>query len=345
MRHRCVLLAWTAHAAKDPQNKPVAICVTGLARAFHAVPRVHRSIWAHMVWPIIDEADVFFALDDISAGRAGVHSNQVSDATVAAEAQSLWRPVYDVALASRGLEESLAVCHGAIAARERFLRRNYTWVLRLRPDATYRTHLPPYDEWPTARMNVAWAPAIGAGAGACSRGVVADAETKGVCVDDGWSLMSRQAADAYFYGREWPARHAEGTNCHQTNCAECRLGCALFRAGVRAGSLSIELHLERPESINGAYAATAKRDAVDAAADRAVRAALNGAGAADLAHRFAAAHLIHGHHALKFLAVEACRGAYVQVPFAATAAAGASTQVHGFDAPLWTAASGCPGPP
>ena len=140
MRHRCVLLAWTAHAAKDPQNKPVAICVTGLARAFHAVPRVHRSIWAHMVWPIIDEADVFFALDDISAGRAGVRSNQVSDATVAAEAQSLWRPVYDVALASRGLEESLAVCHGAIAARERFLRRNYTWVLRLRPDATYRTH-------------------------------------------------------------------------------------------------------------------------------------------------------------------------------------------------------------
>ena len=39
-----------------------------------------------------------------------------------------------------------------------------------------------------------------------SRGVVQDAETKGVCVDDGWALMSRKAADAYFYGREWPAR-------------------------------------------------------------------------------------------------------------------------------------------
>ena len=233
------------------------------------------------------------------------------------------------------------MCHGAIVARERFLRRNYTWVLRLRPDATYRTHLPSYDEWPRA-SNVAWAPAIGGGDGACSRGVVRDAETRGVCVDDGWALMGRRAADAYFFGSEWPARHSQTTDCHQTHCAECRLGCALFRAGVRAGSVNIDLHLERPESVGGSYAATAKRDAVDVAGDTAIKAALNGAGAADLAARFP--RNLES-HALAFLVGEVCRGAYVQVPFTSNAATGAAPAIHGFAAPLWTAASGCPGPP
>ena len=132
-----VVLA-AAHAAKTPPNKPVAVCVTGLARAFHAVDRVHRNIWSHMVWPIINEADVFFVLDDATAGRAGVRAGQLSDTHIKEEARTLWRPVYDVALRSRGIEESLSMCHGAIVARERFLRRNYTWVLRLRPDATYK---------------------------------------------------------------------------------------------------------------------------------------------------------------------------------------------------------------
>ena len=58
-----VVLA-AARAAKTPPNKPIAVCVTGLARAFHAVDRVHRNIWSHMIWPIINEADVFFVLDD-----------------------------------------------------------------------------------------------------------------------------------------------------------------------------------------------------------------------------------------------------------------------------------------
>ena len=338
---RFLLVLAAAHAAKAPPQKPVAVCVTGLARAFHAVDRVHRNIWAHMIWPIVAEADVFFALDDATAGRAGVRAGQKSDNGIAEEARTLWRPVYDVALRSRGIEESLSVCHGAIVARERFLRRNYTWVLRLRPDATYRTHLPSYDEWPRA-SNVAWAPAIGGGDGACSRGVVRDAETRGVCVDDGWALMGRKAADAYFFGSEWPARHSITKDCHQTHCAECRLGCALFRAGVRAGSINIDLHLERPESVGGSYAAVAKRDAVDVAADTAVKAALNGAGAADLAARFP--RNLES-HALVFLVGEVCRGAYVQVPFGAGASKGAAPAIHGFAAPLWTAASGCPGPP
>ena len=76
-------------------------------------------------------------------------------------------------------------------------------------------------------------------------------------MDDGWALMGRKAADAYFFGSEWPARHSQTTDCHQTHCAECRLGCALFRAGVRAGSVNIDLHLERPESVGGSYAAEA----------------------------------------------------------------------------------------
>ena len=50
-------------------------------------------------------------------------------------------------------------------------------------------------------------------------------------------------------------------------------------------------------------------------------------------------------HALAFLVGEVCRGAYVQVPFTSNAAAGAAPAIHGFAAPLWTAASGCPGPP
>ena len=342
MRHHYLMVLAAAHAAKAPPQKPVAVCVTGLARAFHAVDRVHRNIWSHMVWPIVPEADVFFVLDDATAGRAGVRAGQASDTHIKEEARTLWRPVYDVALRSRGIEESLSMCHGAIVARERFLRKNYTWVLRLRPDATYRTHLPSYDEWPLA-SNVAWAPAVGGGEGACSRGVVQDAETRGVCVDDGWALMGRKAADAYFFGSEWPARHSQTTDCHQTHCAECRLGCALFRAGVRAGSINIELHLERPESVGGSYAPTAKRDAVDVAAETAIKAALNGAGAADLAARFATS--VDGRHALAFLVGEVCRGAYVQVPFTASASIGAAPAIHGFAAPLWTAASGCPGPP
>jgi len=33
------------------------------------------------------------------------------------------------------------------------------------------------------------------------------------------------------------------------------------------------------------------------------------------------------------------------VPFTAGASKGAAPAIHGFAAPLWTAASGCPGPP
>ena len=116
----------------------------------------------------------------------------------------------------------------------------------------------------------------------------------------------------------------------------------MFRAGVRAGSVNIDLHLERPESVGGSYAPTAKRDAVDVAADAAIKAALNGAGAADLAARFP--RNLES-HALAFLVGEVCRGAYVQVPFTESARAGAAPAIHGFAAPLWTAASGCPGPP
>ena len=46
---RFLLVLAAARAAKAPPNKPVAVCVTGLARAFHAVDRVHRNIWAHMI--------------------------------------------------------------------------------------------------------------------------------------------------------------------------------------------------------------------------------------------------------------------------------------------------------
>ena len=118
----------------------------------------------------------------------------------------------------------------------------------------------------------------------------------------------------------------------------------MFRAGVRAGSINIKLRLERPEAVGGSYAATAKRDAVDVAADTAIKAALNGAGTTDLAARFAGAS-VDGRHALVFLVGEVCRGAYVQVPFTESATAGAAPAIHGFAAPLWTAASGCPGPP
>ena len=118
----------------------------------------------------------------------------------------------------------------------------------------------------------------------------------------------------------------------------------MFRAGVRAGSVNIDLHLERPETVGGSYAAVVKRDAVDVAGDTAIKAALNGAGAADLVKRFAGAS-VDGRHALVFLVGEVCRGAYVQVPFTESARAGAAPAIHGFAAPLWTAASGCPGPP
>ena len=104
MRHFLLVLA-AARAAKTPPNKPIAVCVTGLARAFHAVDRVHRNIWSHMIWPIVSEADVFFVLDDATAGRAGVRAGSKSDTGVVEETRQLWRPVYDVAPRSRGIEE------------------------------------------------------------------------------------------------------------------------------------------------------------------------------------------------------------------------------------------------
>ena len=81
-----------------------------------------------MVWPIVDEADVFFVLDDATPGRAGARADrgeEAARAAVAAEARRLWRPVYDLSLQSRGLEESLVACRGVIEAREAARRRAY----------------------------------------------------------------------------------------------------------------------------------------------------------------------------------------------------------------------------
>ena len=209
------------------------------------------------------EADVFFVLDDATAGRAGVRAGQLSDTHIKEEARTLWRPVYDVALRSRGIEESLSnVPRGHRGAGAVFKKELHLGVAfeagRDVPDAfTTIQRVAPC-------ANVAWAPAIGGGDGACSRGVVRDAETRGVCVDDGWALMSRRAADAYFSEASGPRGiHKQRTATRRT-APSAAWGVPLFRAGVRAGSVNIDLHLERPETVGGrAYAATAKRvDAV-----------------------------------------------------------------------------------
>ena len=114
------------------------------------------------------------------------------------------------------------------------------------------------------------------------------------------------------------------------------------------GSLNVEFKLERPADVGGAYAARAGHsDAIAAAAAAAIDAALRGDDAAALAARFEAAASADSAKTLRFLAVEACKSAYIQVPFVANASAGlgAAPKVHGFDAPLWTSGSGCAGPP
>jgi len=258
------------HAPK----KPVAVCVSGLARAFYAVPRVQRNAWSHMVWPIVEEANVFFVLDASTRGRTGGVVDAAAAAALEREARALWRPVYDVALESAGLEESLAACFGAIAGRERARRRAYAWVLRLRPDATYGQALPRYSAFPDLAPGAAVAWAAYLGGATCGRGVPADFDRTGACLDDNWALLSRGAADAYFFGREWPLRGERAPDCVQTGCAECRLGCALRRAGARPGSVDVRLALERPRA-DGFYATDGPATAVDLAAAGIVEARLN----------------------------------------------------------------------
>ena len=319
------------HAPK----KPVAVCVSGLARAFYAVPRVQRNAWSHMVWPIVEEADVFFVLDASTRGRTGGVVDAAAAAALAREARALWRPVYDVALESAGLEESLAACFGAIAGRERARRRAYAWVLRLRPDATYGQALPPYPAFPDLAPGAAVAWAAYLGGATCGRGVPADFDRTGACLDDNWALLSRGAADAYLFGREWPLRGERAPDCVQTGCAECRLGCALRRAGARPGSVDVRLALERPRA-DGSYAADGPATAVDLAAAAIVEARLAGAGDdADAAAAWRAAALAKA-KVLKFLVVEVCAGGYVQVPYAPGASDGAAAAVHGIPAPLAT---------
>lgn len=96
---------------KTPRLKPVAVCVSGLTRAFYATRRIHVNAWSHMVWPIVSEADVFFVLDATTPGRSGVRGriDAATASDLAAEAKKLWRPVYDARLESTGLDESLAL--------------------------------------------------------------------------------------------------------------------------------------------------------------------------------------------------------------------------------------------
>lgn len=198
-----------------------------------------------MVWPILLDADVFFAIDEEHAGRK--YDEMIpSSENWSREAQSLFEPVYSARLrASESLAESMLLCRSLVLAREESRGGDrYEWILRLRPDAVYRRAVPPLSSWPRLRRDasVVWSTYVG-GPG-CSRSVPKEAEAKGVCLDDNFALMSRPAFEAYF--GPWPK-----TGCRPEKCNECRLGCALHNASVRVGSLPIDFRLMRgPSKLN-----------------------------------------------------------------------------------------------
>lgn len=295
------------------QQPSVAACISGLARSW-VMSRVRRSIWAHMIWPIVGETDVFFAIDESHSGRK-YEPSQPNTANWRDEAYALFAPVYSARIgASESLGESLALCRSLVLARESIRGAKYAWILRLRPDATYRTALPPLTRWPSLSNNarVVWSTYIGGPS--CSRSKPSDFVQKGVCLDDNFAIASRAALDHYF--RSWPR---EG--CHPSHCNECRLGCALHQGRVRVGSLPVELRLHRgvPKLRNKtADAANVTRSPLDKLADRIIikydletqaRSSREGQTTKLLADELAEAYrngFVDAKHVLRFVVVEAC---------------------------------------
>ncbi|KAJ1447298.1 hypothetical protein M885DRAFT_543295 [Pelagophyceae sp. CCMP2097] len=359
MRTRVALLGWCSAAAAA---RPVAVCISGLARSFGAADSdVQLNIWASMVLPIRREADVFFAVDAsqqgskyVDDGGAWARARRTADG-----ARRLFRPEAATFAPSASLAESLARCMAHVAARERARGRKYVWVVRLRPDATYGGCLPPYADWPrlAAGARVAWGTYLGRD---CSRGYPRQAAQRGVCVDDNFAVMSRGAADAYF--GTWPGGKVASKDCHtaKSGCAECRLGCALRRAGIRVGSLNVNLQLERPQSTRPGRANEAAprpqtrvarlaghaRNVTVAAPATAPRSTDAAAFASFLTDVWP---LVSAKERIGFVVVEPCGDALVQIDYAPQAKhAAAPAKVHGLDAPHATRDNdwrGCAVPP
>jgi len=246
---RCIL----SFVAQVVAAKRIAIVLSGLRRSF-VYPLVYQNIWTHIVWPIVDVSEVFFALDFDHSGRKYTNYDQNTvDPTEWEKIIALFRPVYIARLlSSRDLSESLRVGRNLIEAREEIRGQRFLWIIRLRPDATYGKVLPPWSEWPISQvakqLSVVWSTSIG---GSCSRSIPRDAHRLGVCLDDNFAIMSRSALKVYV--SKWPSRHDTSSQrwcqlfeASTPNCVECRLGCALFLAGVHVGALDIEINLERP---------------------------------------------------------------------------------------------------
>lgn len=312
---------------------PVAICISGLARSF-VVGRVRRNIWAHAIWPIVDAADVFLALDDDHSGRKYEPTRAEPDWATATA--NLLKPVYWARLrASDGLAESLRVCRSLVEAREATRGQRYAWIVRLRPDAVHRKALPPFDDWPKLKSDarLVWSTYIGGAS--CARSVPPPGG-KGVCLDDNFALMTRNALDAYFGA--WPAR-----DC-LAKCNECRLGCALRRAGVRVGSIGVDFKLERgrPRVRNASadVASTAPLDALAGAVIRDLDLESSDAqpSSSALVARFREArHRIREKAVVRFVVVEPCGPdglAQVLYDHGGDARHDVDPVVHGLKAPL-----------
>lgn len=300
---------------QQTKQPSVAACISGLARSW-VTSEVRRSIWAHMIWPILGDTDVFFAIDDSHSGRK-YEPSEPNTANWRNEAYALFAPVYAARMAaSESLGESLALCRSLVVARESIRGAKYLWVLRLRPDATYRTALPPLSRWPSLRddARVVWSTYIGGPS--CSRSKPTGFVEKGVCLDDNFAIASRAALDHYF--RSWPR---EG--CQPSHCNECRLGCALHQRHVRVGSLPVDLRLHRgvPKLPNKtADAAKIKRSPLDELAGRIIekyeletqKSSSRGGQtiellSAELADAYRSG-FVNDKHILRFIAVEACDG-------------------------------------
>lgn len=171
--------------AATPSPKRVAVCIAGEERSFSMQP-VWANIFATMVEPIREQADVFFAL---SKNGAAPRFKAAFPKASTAELERImmdrfdavnitWRKggnvhrqprtwVHDLVQnpsdANAGLNGSAygakmvaaalahVPCWQMVTERERSLARGgrpYDWVLRLRGDVVYKNKLPSFAAWP-----------------------------------------------------------------------------------------------------------------------------------------------------------------------------------------------------
>ena len=241
------------HAATEPAA--VAACITGHMRTINVTA---HNIFETMIAPIRDHVDVFAAvsplLDDLLPPKNVTHPKFQSESgphkvgnTPTATSLDIERwfrifsPIHVEVARTAGQNSGLHSCLLLVRRHERQRRSRYRYLLRLRPDVAYQTRLP---EWASWRHSLRLPVAEGGG----PRFVLTEVlkQYAPYCVKDLWALMTREAATAYLAPEWLPCRPYRARQPEYIGFPECRLGCALHRAKVRAWTVPLDRLIVRP---------------------------------------------------------------------------------------------------